>query len=116
MRNFPFKIIGRLLTGMKNHTESITINGKLLEFTWSVGTFYNLLNKLNSLAVEIQLINVTVDGKPMTDSYKRKFNSDNVSGKMEDVILRVIKNKVNSRIHKFSKELSIDYLEFNFDE
>ena len=116
MTNFPLKIIGRLLSGMKTYTESITINHKLFEFTWSIKTFYNLLNTPNSLGVEINITDVKIDGVPMTSSYKRKFTSENAIGKMEKVIVLNIKSKINSRIHKISKEVDIEYLEFSFEE
>ena len=116
MTNFPFKIIGRLLSGMKTYTESLTINDKLFEFTWSIKTFYNLLNTPNSLGVEINITDVKIDGVPMTSSYKRKFTSENAIGKMENVVVQIIKTKLNLRIHKASNEMDISYLEFNFKD
>jgi hypothetical protein len=104
------------LSGVKTHTESIIINHKLFEFTWSINTFYNLLNTPDSLGVEINITDVKIDGVPMTSSYKRKFTSDTAIGKMENVILSIVKSKLNSRIHKVSNEISISYLEFNFKE
>lgn len=116
MTNFPLKIIGRLLTGMKTYTESLTINDKLFEFTWSIKTFYNVLHKPNGLGVDVTIKNITIDGIPITDSYKRDFTSDTAVGKMEKVIVLTIKSKINSRIHKISKEVDVEYLEFSFEE
>lgn len=116
MKIFPFKIVGRLLTGMKEHTESITINDKLFKFTWSVNTFYNLLDKSNTLGVEVNLKNATIDGIPMTDSYKRNFTSSKAIGKMENIVTHIVKTKINSRIHKISKDINVEYLEFNFEQ
>ena len=116
MTNFPLKIIGRLLTGMKIYTESLTINDKLFEFTWSIKTFYNVSKKNNHLGVDVIINKATIDGIPITNSYKRNFTSDNVSGKMEEVIVMVVKTKINSRIHKVSKEVDVEYLEFSFEE
>ena len=116
MTNFPFKIIGRLLSGMKTYTESITINHKLFEFTWSIKTFYNVSKKNNHLGIDVIINKATIDGIPITSSYKRNFTSNNVSGKMEEVIVMVVKPKINSRIHKISKEIDVEHLEFSFEE
>jgi len=35
---------------------------------------------------------------------------------MEKVIVLTIKSKINSRIHKISKEVDVEYLEFSFEE
>ena len=116
MPNFPLKIIGRLLTGMNTYTESLTISNKLFEFTWSIKTFYNVSKKNNYLGVDVIIHKATIDGIPITSSYKRNFTSNNVSGKMEEVIVMVVKSKINSRIHKISKEIDVEHLEFSFEE
>jgi hypothetical protein len=114
MNNFPHKIIGKLLTSESNCTSQVIVNEKKLEFLWKVTTYYNLLNDTKGLGVEIVIVECKVNNQNITDSYKREFNSNNYTGKMEKTILDITQSKLNNKLNKLFKDTKIEYLEFKF--
>jgi hypothetical protein len=114
LKNFPHKIVGRLMMGNPIHTDSIAINERFLEFTWRIDNFYNQSNSSVNLGVEITVLKCDIDDKPITDSYRRAFTSNNPSGKLEKVLVEIVRQKLNRKLHTIDKNFNVSFLEFNF--
>jgi len=114
LKNFPHRIIERLLMGVKTHSNRIVINEKVLDFTWTINGFYNLLNMPGKIGVEITIDECKIDGIDITSSYKKKFTSDKPTGKLQKVIIDIVRTKLNRKIHSIDNSLNIDYIEFDF--
>ena len=115
LKNFPHKIVGRLMMGNPIHTDSIAINERFLEFTWRIDNFYNKSNSSVNLGVEVTILKCNVDGEPITNSYQRNFTSNNPSGKLEKIIIDIVRQKLNKKLHSIDKEFNVSFLEFNFE-
>lgn len=114
LKNFPHRIVERLLMGVKTQSSRIVINEKVLDFTWTINGFYNLSNIVGRIGVDITIDECKIDGEDMTSSYKKKFTSDNPIGKLQKVIVDIVRTKLNRKLHSIDNSLNVDYIEFDF--
>ena len=66
LKNFPHRIVERLLMGVKTQSSRVVINEKVLDFTWTINGFYNLSNIVGRIGVDITIDECKIDGEDMT--------------------------------------------------
>ena len=114
LKNFPHRIVERLWMGVKTQSSRVVINEKVLDFTWTINGFYNLSNIVGRIGVDITIDECKIDGEDMTSSHKKKFTSDNPIGKLQKIIVDIVRTKLNRKLHSIDNSLNVDYIEFDF--